>query len=282
MITFPNIGYLGRLGNQMFQFASTVGIAKKLGYEARFPIENCRSYKPIGPYSSKSGANENVKCDLLEVFEIPNEYFVESKDLIVDYIYNESKFGFNQDVMSLPENCGLFGYFQTEKYFLESRELICSVFSFKDRYKTIALKANEKIRNSNKSSKIASIHVRRGDYLMFPDHHPTCSLEYYDKAIKILSDKEETKFLVFSDDVDWCKTNFKDERFIIIDLKDSYSEMCLMSLCDHNIIANSSFSWWGSWLNQNTDKVTIAPSKWFGRSMNKDTSDVYPDGCIIL
>ena len=85
----------------------------------------------------------------------------------------------------------------------------------------------------------------------------------------------EIKFIVFSDDPDWCRSNFNGEKFIICDINDSYIEMCAMSLCDDNIIANSSFSWWGAWLNQKEDKTVIAPSRWFGHMIPKDTSDVY-------
>jgi len=109
-----------------------------------------------------------------------------------------------------------------------------------------------------------SLHIRRGDYLRTQDHHPVCSLDYYMDALSKFRDKEY-KFIVFSDDVDWCRNNFN-EDFIFTEGNTDYEDMWLMSLCDHNIIANSSFSWWGAWLNDNPNKRVIAPKKWFGPS----------------
>ena len=111
---------------------------------------------------------------------------------------------------------------------------------------------------------------------MYPNHHPVCSLDYYMDSISHLEFQyPEIKFIVFSDDPDWCRSNFNEDKFIMCDINDHYIEMCAMSLCDDNIIANSSFSWWGAWLNQKEDKTVIAPSRWFGHMIPKDTSDVY-------
>jgi hypothetical protein len=118
---------------------------------------------------------------------------------------------------------------------------------------------------------------------MFPDHHPPCSFNYYNNAIEELRIlNKNIIYVIFSDDVEWCKTEFSDPDYIISDLENPYTEMCAMSLCDHNIIANSSFSWWGAWLNVNPDKIVIAPSNWFGSAMNKDTSDVYCKDWVII
>lgn len=283
MITFPKIGYLGRLGNQMFQFASTVGIAKRLGYEPRFPLDNCRVFFPAGPFSRERGSNENIKCDLMEAFEIPEDYFINSSDIKIDYLYNESKFEFNEETKELPDNCGISGYYQSEKYFKEYRDLILSIFSFKSPYKDLAVQYMENIRKDDKSSVLASIHVRRGDYLMYPDHHPVCTKEYQESARKILKEKYgDVRFLVFSDDVEWCKNTFRNEEYTIVNLGNPYSEMLAMSLCDHHIIANSSFSWWGAWLNPKRDKTVIAPNNWFGPAINKNTQDVYCEDWVKI
>ena len=177
---------------------------------------------------------------------------------------------------SLYDDCSLNGYFQTEKYFDEFRDSILSQFTFKSPYKDSAESYIQTIRKENKDAVIASIHVRRGDYVMFPDHHPPCSFNYYNNAmeeLRILN--ENIIYVIFSDDVEWCKTEFNDPNYIISNLENPYTEMCAMSLCDHNIIANSSFSWWGAWLNVNPDKIVIAPSRWFGDLIQNDTSDIY-------
>ena len=276
MITFPQIGYMGRLGNQMFQFASTLGIANRLGFEARFPIENCLNYQGSGPFDPNIGRCMLVKCDLTDCFNIGMEYFIPERHLSRGSSYHENEFGYNKETESLQDDCSLSGYFQTEKYFSEFRDLILSQFDFRSSYKAPAEAYIQTIRNEHKDAVIASIHVRRGDYVMFPDHHPPCSFNYYNSAIEELRiANEKVVYLIFSDDVDWCRSEFNDPSYIISDLGNPYVEMCSMSLCDHNIIANSSFSWWGSWLNKNPDKMVIAPSRWFGSQINKDVSDVY-------
>jgi hypothetical protein len=274
---------MGRLGNQMFQFASTLGIANRLNSVARFPIENCLNYQGSGPFDPSIGRCMQVKCDLIDCFEISPEYFIPQRHINQGNYYHENEFGYNPGVERISGDCSLNGYFQTEKYFEEFRDLILSQFTFKSPYKDSAESYIQTIRKENKDAVIASIHVRRGDYVMFPDHHPPCSFNYYNRAIeelRILNDN--IVYVIFSDDVEWCKTEFNDPSYIISNLGNPYTEMCAMSLCDHNIIANSSFSWWGSWLNKNPDKTVIAPSRWFGSQINKDVSDVYCNGWKII
>jgi hypothetical protein len=95
----------------------------------------------------------------------------------------------------------------------------------------------------------------------------------------MLKDKTD-QFLVFSDDINWCEENLKLENSIYINDEKDYNELYLMSLCDNNIIANSSFSWWGAWLNKNDDKLVVGPTKWFGPAINHKTSDILPDEWI--
>lgn len=282
MITFQNIGYMGRLGNQMFQFASTLGVAENINVEARFPLENCSNSQMSGPFDPALGHNMDVKCDLTECFSIDPSYFIPAREIPVRYIYHEQDFGYNREIEHLVDFCSLHGYFQTEKYFSKYKELILSQFDFKQSYKDSASAYMENIRNNSKSPRIASIHVRRGDYVMSPEHHPVCSLEYYEKAISEIEQGEDVKFIVFSDDPEWCRGVFSGDSYVISDLNNPYIEMCTMSMCDDNIIANSSFSWWAAWLNTNKDKKVIAPSKWFGPLLNKNTSDVYCKGWKII
>ena len=276
MLTFQQIGYMGRLGNQMFQFASTLGVSNRLGFEARFPIENCLNYQGSGPFDPSIGRCMMVKCDLMDCFDIDPEYFIPQRHINQEHYYHENKFGYNTETEALLDNASLSGYFQTEKYFSEFRDLILSQFVFKSPYRDSAESYIQTIREKNKDSVIASIHIRRGDYTMFPDHHPPCSLDYYNAAKKELSAlNDNIIYVIFSDDIEWCKKEFNDPSYVISDLNNPYTEMCAMSLCDHNIIANSSFSWWGAWLNKKSDKIVIAPSQWFGKLLINDTSDIY-------
>jgi len=118
--------------------------------------------------------------------------------------------------------------------------------------------------------------VRRGDYLNNKDHHPVLPISYYQKAIGAFSDAQ---FVVFSDDISWCKSHFDfSDTLLFIEDNDEVTDLYLMSLMKHHIIANSSFSWWGAWLCQNPDKVVIAPQLWFGpAAVDHDTKDLIPE-----
>ena len=115
---------------------------------------------------------------------------------------------------------------------------------------------------------------------MNPDHHGSCSIDYYKEAMSKF-DKKNTKFIVFSDDLEWCQENFENVEFSTG--QEDYEDFYDMMLCDHNIIANSTFSWWSAWLNNNESKRVIAPQKWFGKDhptlSNSDvvTKDLIPN-----
>jgi hypothetical protein len=274
---------MGRLGNQIFQFASTLGIAHRKGLDAKFPMENCYNSAPTGPIDFSTGENTATKCDLLDCFNISTSYFAPRNEIKILKIYHESEFCYNYSTESIEDFTDLYGYFQTEKYFSHCRDYILSQLVFRSEYSGIANSFIKNIRDQTNAGKLCSIHVRRGDYVMYPNHHPCCSLDYYKLAIhRMKTEFNVSKFVVFSDDTDWCKTEFTGDEFIISDLKNPYSELCSMSLCDNQIIANSSFSWWGAWLNQNKEKIVISPSRWFGSSIEKDTSDIYCDKWKII
>lgn len=274
MIYFRSIGYLGRLGNQLFQFSSAVGIGKKKRYGVEFPIENCSRFANNGPIDPKSGQTTQVKCDLLDCFDIPQSYFRPISELHPSGIYSERDFKFNPEVLSLPPHTDLYGYFQDERYFKDDRDLILSILRFKKEYENAGQEFISEL--SPKFQKV-SLHIRRGDYTLYPDHHPVCSMEYYRSAMNKF-DLEVTKFLVFSDDIEWCKGEFKGDQFIFVDSGSPYTDLRIMSLCDHHIIANSSYSWWGAWLNTKENKRVIAPSRWFGPAIGKDASEIYCEG----
>jgi hypothetical protein len=262
MITFNNIGHMGRFGNQMFQFASTVGIARKLGFDPVFPEEK---------FQQGLDSNSYDGCKLLECFNIPKNLIKPGGEIPINHIYYENDFVFNHQTEMLPDSTSLSGYFQTEKYFNFIEPEIKEIFTFRDNI----------IENSKNYIKIengVSIHVRRGDYLTSPGHHPTQTVEYYTEAMKHFD--ANSNFYIFSDDPEWCRQNLSINNSIIIESGSPYIDMYLMSLCYGHIIANSSFSWWGSWLANS--KKTIAPSNWFGPYMQKDPSDVYCKNWIII
>lgn len=274
MIYFTKIGYLGRLGNQMFQFASSVAIAKKTGHDIFFPLENCTEFDPNGPINPKTNSPTLVKCDLLDCFNIPVSFFKRSSEINIGSIIQEKKFTFDPDMFNVQDGSDLYGFFQTEKYFKPISRDIIEYFTFKSEIVNSSSKYwSKNIKGFLAGSKPVSIHIRRGDYTLYPNHHPLCSRDYYNRAISLF--EPEVKFLIFSDDLDWCRENFSSNRFHVVDSGSPYIDLKLITMCDHHINANSSFSWWGSWLNQKESKRVICPANWFGPAINKDQRDVY-------
>ena len=275
MITYAEIGHFGRLGNQMFQFASTIGIAKKLGYEVAFPIENTE-IASIEDF--KDGVRREVYFDIPNVFEVPKEMLKSGYEIIYDKIAQEPYYHFCQDFFSIPDSTNLKGYYQTEKYFEHCKKEILDIFTFKPKIKVKALERFPKVIHDT-----VGIHVRVGDYAGLQQYHPICEPEYYQSAMKYFEDKEYY-FLIFSDNIDYCKEMFgESENILYICNNEPEVDMALMSICEHNVIANSSFSWWAAWLNKNPNKKVIAPKNWFGPAYHyQNTNDLYCKNWIVI
>lgn len=176
-----------------------------------------------------------------------------------------------------------FGGWHSEKYFKSNKSQILDAFDFKiDSDDEPVLQTLDHIKRTNS----VSIHVRRGDYLSEKNMHTfgaVCTKAYFDAAVnKIESLIDTPHFFIFSNDVAWVKANFKYGNITIIDYNkgnDSWKDLFLMSSCKHNINSNSSFSWWGAWLNLNEDKIVIAPRFFIN---NLDTKDIYPGDWLQL
>ena len=262
MIGFNALGQLGRLGNQMFQFAALKGIARHHGYQFCFP-----------PSQNK---NEWTDHQLLIPFKLGS-----TNELNIQYIdfdrptYQEKGFGFDQDLFDkCPDWVTIQGFFQTEKYFKHIKQELKLDFTFKDDIQNPCVDMISQLDNP------VALHIRRTDYITNPNH--TClGLDYYERALNIFPNQT---VLIFSDDPQWCQNQelFEDDRFMISDNDDQYIDMCLMTMCKGHIIANSSFSWWGAWLS-NSERV-IAPKGWFEGSNNShlDTSDIYCSEWTVL
>lgn len=174
------------------------------------------------------------------------------------------------------------GWWQSERFFKDISDELRKDFSFPEFRDKKNLEISEKIKNSNS----ISIHIRRGDYLSDKGLGGLASLEYYQRAIKYIKSKVENPyFFIFSNDIEWCKENLNLENSFYINWnkgEESYRDMQLMSLCKHNIIPNSTFSWWGAWLNNNPEKIVIAPEKWFNDCTNLDYSNIVPETWIKI
>jgi hypothetical protein len=275
-IGYNRLGSNGRFGNQMFQYAGLRGIAAHKNYDWVIPKPNSYGDSNYGLF------------DCFEMISVTEKNF----GLINAQSIQTECFHFNEEFFnSCPDNINLHDYFQTEKYFKNIADVICKDFSFKKEILDPCLDIIDDLNNP------IFIHVRRGDYLNQSNNHPTCSLSYYKNSLKLFDDS--SPILVFSDDLDWCRENFVDDRFLIptenptynhfSDTNDGrvksfipYYDLCMMSMCNGGIIANSSLSWWGAWLIQNPTQPIVAPTPWFGKNYSHFImSDLIPDRWII-
>ena len=243
----------GGLGNFLFQISAAVSLANKNNDITVFSEDNIYVvHNQINTYKNNILRNISFTNGMIPTTNV----------------YNEPRFQYNE--IPYKKDLKLIGYFQSEKYFT-NRDKMLELFGPTPEIK-------EYINNKYGSfidGSTCSIHVRRGDYLKHPTHHPTCSLEYYKKAMNVMP--IGTRYLVFSDDIDWCKENFKGHHMTFIENEKDYIDLYIMSMCKHNITANSSFSWWGAWLNPNRRKIVISPLNWFGPDkIGFTTEDLIP------
>lgn len=261
MIGFNRLGNHGHLGNQMFQYAALRGIASKHGYEWCIPPQEFFGKE----YDLRSGIYECFKLHSLK-----NTGFVNSRTI------EESHFHFDGNLFNnFPDDTNLMGYLQTEKYFYHIKNDVINDFEFLDNIKEQSINFLNEYQDKTK----VSVHLRRTDYVKHAHIHVPPSLNYYSNAMNLF---EDAVFFIFSDDIEWCKQQniFENKNVIFPSINDKYIDFCIMSMCDHNIIANSSYSWWASYLNKNLNKRTIAPLRWFG--INFNTSDLYMNNWTIL
>ncbi|MDD5068946.1 MAG: alpha-1,2-fucosyltransferase [Candidatus Pacebacteria bacterium] len=276
----------GGLGNQMFQYA----LGRKLSLQNKdilkldatlFDKENQRRYT-LGHFL--------IQGDIATQEEIrriknPHGPLSHLKHLFKKKVLRQFNVRFLPEILLLKGDIYLEGYWQSEKYFKDIRPILLNDFTLKDGLSEQATRTLMQIRNTKNP---VSIHVRRGDYVKSQEakaYHDMCSPSYYRQALEIIKNKTDSpSFFIFSDDIDWVKGNLKLEGSVTYvsnpAIKD-YEELILMSACKHNIIANSSFSWWGAWLNQNLEKIVIAPEKWANISP-KIYKDIVPESWIKI
>lgn len=189
-----------------------------------------------------------------------------------------------EKILSLRGNLYLGGFFQNEKFFDQIAETIRQDFTLKPELADFDPALTEKI----KKSLSVSLHIRRGDYASDEATrllHGLQPLEYYRQAMELISQKiDNPKYFVFSDDIAWCQKNLPmPPETIFVTGKKDYEDLTLMKQCRHHIIANSTFSWWGAWLNDNPDKIVIAPARWFAdEKLNEQTKNLVPGNWIRI
>jgi hypothetical protein len=286
----------GGIGNQLFQYALGRHLSLKNKTDLRLDIHGFKSYKWHN-YS-------------LHLFSIDEVFFPHSiKNLIYLHFHawrdrnisNKIKFRITEEtlqpfdpaILNAAGDIYLDGYWQSEKYFKDIRHILLKDLNITRDFNSL----NKKISGSINSCNSVSVHIRRGNYVANPrvnEIHGTCTPEYYDKSADyILQNVKDPHFFIFSDEIEWAKTNFKiSAPHTFVDNNKGYDgenyqdeknvdDLRLMSLCKHNIIANSSFSWWGAWLNENPGKIVIAPGKWFN-DPKMNTVDLIPENWVRI
>lgn len=285
---------LGGIGNQMFQYAAGRTLSITNGQRFLIDLSDFSNYRLHQGFELNrvfnvmaESAEASIVHEMLgwrsnrfvkKVLRRPQFAWLRGNKFVV-----EPHFDYWPEFCNLTEDCYLSGYWQSERYFKPYESVIRRDFTFREPLAG---------RNSDLALEIAntrsvSLHVRRGDYVSDPKTRKimnVCSLEYYLKAISYITERIEHPVLyVFSDDMAWVKQNLPMILpCVYVDHnhgEESYRDMQLMSLCEHHVIANSSFSWWGAWLNPRQDKVVVAPQKWF---ISNDVKDIFPAGWVCL
>lgn len=240
----------GGLGNQLFQIAAGLSLAKQVG--DNFCLIEGQHYLP------QQGNNISIyKNNILRNITFTNNIFTNL------CVYNEPCYSYREIPKKL--NQILFGYFQSEKYFINIEDNIKSLFS---------------LQFQNMPSGInVSMHIRLGDYLKNKEYHPVQSEDYYYRALTSIGNYDN--LFIFSDSElpEWAK-KLKNVR--VVKNSSDIEDLSLMASCDHNIIANSSFSWWGAWMNRNKNKKVVAPKIWFGPKGPQDWQDIYCKNWTVI
>jgi hypothetical protein len=280
----------GGLGNQMFQYA----FGRRLSLQWNVPLKLDMSELESGRLTTSrnyelhhfnvvqdfanAGELKAVKLDLHG--RVMNKLLIGIQEKV--WRIKSSHFIENGNVTALQAGNArpvyLDGYWQSEKYFIQYADIIRKEFTVKDEWDD----QNKQILNSILNADAVSIHIRRGDYVtnaVTNKFHGTCDIDYYQKAIALVEERIEAPvYYIFSDDLPWAKEhlvfNKGTAHFVDSNADAAFMDIMLMSNCKYNIIANSTFSWWGAWLNNNPGKLVIAPKKWFN---HKDDSDIIPD-----
>lgn len=284
------------LGNQMFQLAAGLAVSAERGASLRLDIscfaddrmqrrfELNRVFSCAAEIAGKADVRRILGWQhphrVRRIMSRRGMAMLRRKELVI-----EPHFHYWPEINHVPSDCYLAGYWQSEKYFQKHTDEVRVRFTFKHPLTDNNAEIAEQISRVN----AVSLHIRRGDYVSDSGtraKHGVCLPGYYEKAIHYLAKRVESPhFFVFSDDMDWVRFNLKISHpccFVAHNRgEESYNDMHLMSLCRYHIIANSSFSWWGAWLNPDKDKIVVAPERWFNNHPVY-TGDIFPAGWITM
>lgn len=276
----------GGLGNQLFQYSFAYALAHRFKIKCYFDTSHYGYANSRRLELELLGIKVNTKNILSRIVNYSGKNILIKWLQIYFSFIVEKQLKFTYSNIILGKNVKIYfdGYWQSQYYFINHRNELLKHFVFPSLKSRIAIELMASI----KSQCSIAVHVRRGDYLTDTSGlFASCEFAYYEAAFKIFSTKYPLAvFFVFSDDLEWCRQNFQSNitKFVFVsgtDRSSSVEDLYLMSICQHNIIANSSYSWWAAWLNQNPNKFVVAPKKWF-KDNSVDTSDLYPPEWILI
>lgn len=271
----------GGLGNQMFQYAMARALAVKnsmpLKLDISFLLQEANGYTKRDFELDKF----TIQAAIATPEEVKKLRKKNLKNFFRHSVIRERSYKYIKPFINTRNDYYINGYWQKEKYFKEAAEIIRKDFEFKE---PLSEEYFDLIQKQITDSNSVSVHFRRGDYVSDKNtfqRHGVCSLDYYQKAVHLLSKQvADLRLFIFSDDITWVKNNFATTLpMIFIEKKDEqlHSDFRLMSMCKHNIIANSSYSWWAAWLNPNKEKIVIAPEKWYNsKRKQRQAKDMVP------
>ncbi|TDB63467.1 alpha-1,2-fucosyltransferase [Arundinibacter roseus] len=285
----------GGLGNQLFQYATAKAVAMvhqtEVAFDGQFfatsslqNIHTPRQYElnNVGIAFRKPSLLDQISYEMLANTKIAGKFL---RRLRSARIYAENKSNYTSEIFEkTTSNTYLKGFFQSERYFLSIRPILL---------REILLDYSEAPTYAEQimSTQAVSLHIRRGDYISLPaaaQFHGICSLDYYSNAIDYIQSKITNPHIyVFSDEIDWAKNKLKASvPLTFVDHANpvsAHTDLSLMHLCKHHILANSTYSWWGAWLNPSPKKIVIAPKIWFAdHSAQEFTDDLLPASWIRL
>jgi hypothetical protein len=255
VITFSELGQWGRLGNQLYEYAALLGIGRELGFDVAIP--------PLDQH------------ELGSCFEIRAPILTRRDRRHIRHRLHEPRIGYSPRYRDIDDFTDLTGYFQSPRYFPD-RAALKQELVFRPELLDAGAAAVERHRVHGQP--VVGVTVRRGDYLLHPHQFVQLwATDFYDRAFSFVTEKvgDDVVFLVSSDDPSWCRDHFTDPRVVVVDGVADQAQLAMLTLCDHLVLANSSFAWWAAWLSDVAD-LRVASATWWGQDCDAPESDRDP------
>jgi hypothetical protein len=287
----------GGLGNQMFQYAFGKVMSLKNSTQLYLDTSgyaNAVKMDGFTPRTYELTIFDSV-AEIIDPVKLNKQLYPRKIEKYIRYIlgrntikYHSPGVGYDNTAYNIPNNVYYVGYFQSYKYYTNMEDRIKECFKFKQE---LLNARTVKTKNELTDKHTISVHIRRGDYVTDSttnENHGLCSMEYYNTCIDLMMQRVDNPvFVFFSDDIEWVKNEFGNRNLnsVFIDFNtgsDSWMDLYLMQHCKHNIIANSSFSWWGAWLNHNSSKIVCAPNNWFKKKEIDIIDDLIPESWLRI